>query len=136
MFKLYNYYSNADGNGSVGAIITIFIYAALIILHAFLFYNYLVFLHNEGRIIDIYMRVTGDSKLFFIPLDNEVSARYLRWLLAKVELQNRALNSDSYSRKHASVTHHTVQDKSTGYLKEITYIAIYRTRTLAVTIIL
>ena len=65
----------------------------------------------EGRVIDIYNRVT--SKASFIPFDNEVSERYLRWVFFKAKK----------SKKKISITRYTVMDKN--YTKIIEHIAIY-----------
>ncbi len=126
MFTLTNYYQRSANSGIIGAIVTVLIYLALMVLNSFIFYNYLVFLHMEGRIIDIYTRVTADASYFFIPMDNEVSARYLRWVIAKVKHDN----SVAHSSKHAAVTSHTVIDASAGYQRKLSHISIFRRSTI------
>ncbi len=126
MFVLSKYYYDSSSSIFVGVIVTILIYAALFILNSFIFYNYLVFMHMEGRIIDIYTRVTADAGYFFIPFDNEVSARYLRWVITKAKRDNVSGKSNT---KHAAVTSHTVTDSSRGYLRKLTHISIFRRST-------
>jgi len=48
-------------------LITAFIYLALLILDCFIYYMYLLFLHYDGRLIDIFTRVTGKKNEFFVP---------------------------------------------------------------------
>ncbi len=127
MFALYYYYSKYEGSGVVGVFMTIFIYAALLVLNAFIFYNYLVFLHMEGRLIDIYTRVTAETSQFFIPLDNEVSSRYLFWVITKAKAENAFTPGDI--RRRAAVTFHTVTDPIGNYIKKLCHISIYRKST-------
>ncbi len=125
-----NYYEDTDGSGVIGVIITIIMYSGILILNCFVFYNYLVFLHMEGRIIDIFNRVTADVHCFFIPYDNEVSARYLRWIIAKIQHENDNLRgATQYGMKHAAVTYHTVTNEREGVREETTYICVYRRST-------
>jgi len=128
MFVLYAHYKELEGNGITGIVITVLMYGAILMLNGLLFYNYLVFLHMDGRIIDIYMRVTARNDYFFVPLDNEVSLRYLNWVITKVKLENKkhARNGGITRRKVFSITSHKVTDKN--YNKEIRHISIYRKR--------
>ena len=121
---MYNFYQKADGSGIVGIFISFCVYFGLLVLNAFIFYNYLVFLHMEGRLIDIYTRVSADASYFFIPFDNEVSEKYLKWIIAKIRFENNASNGKR--NKHAAVTYHTVQDPDGNYRKDIAHITIYR----------
>ena len=82
-FRLYNYFETAEGNGVVGILLTTFLYAVLIGFCAFLFYNYFLFLHMNGRLLDIYMRLNGPENHFFTPHDEEISKRYLEWVCFK-----------------------------------------------------
>ena len=118
----------ATGSGFVGIIIIMLVYASILILNTFIFYNYLVFYHMEGRLIDIYTRVSADETHFFIPFDNEVSARYLRWVIAKLRLENAAKGGSSISTKHAAITYHTVTNPEGDYRRDVTHISIYRRR--------
>ena len=129
MFILYTYYYNASGSGIIGIIIIALVYGAVLVINTFIFYNYLLFLHMEGRLIDIFARVTADTSYFFIPLDNEVSERYLRWVIAKVKIENNALNNELVmGSKQFSITYHTVTDPVGDYRKELSHISIYRKR--------
>jgi len=57
----------------------------------FIFYNYIVFVHLDGRLADIWSRISGKVKNFFIPFDNEVSFNYLRHLYQIGEINNNRI---------------------------------------------
>lgn len=68
LFKLYNYYAKSEsGSGFVGFFLTFIIELGLLIVNLFIFYNYIVFIHMDGRLSDIYMRISGKMRNFFIP---------------------------------------------------------------------
>lgn len=50
----------------------------LLLINIFIFYNYLLFVHMDARISDIYLRITGLGKGYYIPDDNEISWTYLK----------------------------------------------------------
>ena len=76
-FKLYNFYFKKQNSGLVGIYLTIFMIFGLTVINAFIFYNYMIFVHMNGRILDLYMRLSGTMKSFFMPHDNEVSLKYV-----------------------------------------------------------
>ena len=88
MFKLYNYYMNRDNSGIVGIVLQVLIYVFLFALNLMLFYIYLIFIHMNGRVIDLYIRLSGDVKDFFLPKDEEVSLNYLKWVCHKAIKKN------------------------------------------------
>jgi hypothetical protein len=68
LFKLYRYYSKSESSsGFVGFFLTFIIELGLLIVNLFIFYNYIVFVHMDGRLSDIYMRISGKMRNFFIP---------------------------------------------------------------------
>jgi len=91
LFKLYNYYLKASNSGFVGHFLTFLIYFLLLIINCFVFYNYIVFVHNDGRLCDIYVRISGLVKKHFIPEDNEVSFNYLRYIYQVSEINNHRI---------------------------------------------
>jgi len=91
VFKLYNFYSKATTSGFVGYFLTILIYFALIIINTFIFYNYIVFVHLDGRLADIYMRINPKQNKFFLPTDNEISFDYLRYIYEEAEINNNRI---------------------------------------------
>lgn len=117
-----------DGSPFFGVVITLVLYVGIMITNLMIFYNYLVFLHLEGRIIDIYTRVTAKGKYFFVPLDNEVSARYLTWVLTRTRLANEksVRNGGLLETKKFSITYNTVTEVDKDYVRKVVHIAIYR----------
>jgi hypothetical protein len=92
-FRFYNYYYKKQGNGLVGIYLTIFLIFAFTVLNGFLFYNYMIFIHMNGRILDLYKRLSGSMKTFFIPHDNEVSLKYVQWVVERAKKKNYILKS-------------------------------------------
>ena len=78
-YKLPDYYNNAEDSPIAGYIVVVCIYLFFIVLNLLIFYNYVVFLHLNGRMQDIYIRLLGDPRVFFCPNDNELSLRHLLW---------------------------------------------------------
>jgi hypothetical protein len=78
-YKLPNYYQNAESSPIAGYIVVIVIYVFFIVVNVLIFYNYIIYLHLNGRLQDIYARLQGDPKVFFLPHDNEISLRHLLW---------------------------------------------------------
>ena len=56
----------------------------MLVLNCFLFYNYLIFMHMNGRLLDIYMRLTGTEE-GFLPGDNELSLKHMKWIYYKAK---------------------------------------------------
>ena len=77
--KLYYYYQDSDGTGFAGLVIAVILYAFMFMLALVVFYNYIIFHHHNGRLQDIYVRLVGNPKAFFIPDDNELSLKHLLW---------------------------------------------------------
>ena len=92
-FRFYNYYLKKQGSGLVGIYLTIFLMAGMIVLNSFIFYNYMIFVHMNGRILDLYKRLSGSMKSFFIPHDNEVSLKYVQWVVERAKRKNFILRS-------------------------------------------
>ena len=94
IFKLYNYYFKRDGSGVVGIVLTLFIYFFLTALNSFLLYFYMIWVHMNGRVIDLYIRLNGDINAFFIPRDDEVSVNYLKWICHKAIKRNQRVTNE------------------------------------------
>lgn len=92
MFKLYNYFQKQDNGGMFGIFITFLAEAVLVVLNTFIFYEYIVFVHNDARISDIYLRISGLGRGYYIPADNEISWNYLKMTYHLAEINaNRIL---------------------------------------------
>jgi len=66
-----------EGSGITGAFITLLLYLGSIILSMLLLYEYLVHVHRDGRILDIWRRINAPAEEFFLPHDFEVSKEEL-----------------------------------------------------------
>mmetsp|Transcript_8543 Transcript_8543/g.13190 ORF Transcript_8543/g.13190 Transcript_8543/m.13190 type:complete len:174 (+) Transcript_8543:2377-2898(+) len=78
LFKLYNYFDKQDGSGFIGYFVTFIIQLFLVLINLFLFYYYIVFVHHEQKISDIYLRISGKGRDYFLPDDTELSYRCLK----------------------------------------------------------
>lgn len=78
LFKLFNYFNKADGSGFVGYFLTFIVYTFMTLINVYLFYDHIVFIHHESKISDIYLRISGKGRDYFIPEDNELSYRLLK----------------------------------------------------------
>lgn len=50
------------------------------------FYYYMIQIHHYGRVKDTHRRLSADEVDFFVPLDWEVSLRYLKWVCYKAKV--------------------------------------------------
>lgn len=95
MFKFYYWFEKAGDNGVVGAYISFFMMMVLTIFTGYLWYRYMVEVHMNGRILDLYRRLSGTYKAFFVPMDHEVSLKYLQWVITRAKKQNNVIVSES-----------------------------------------
>ncbi len=112
----------------IGLFITFFVYFGIFVLNGFIFYSYIVFLHMEGRMIDLYTRVVAGKSHFFTPFDNEISARALRQVLEKVRRENNSLKGTP-GMKHVAISHHEISMGNGAKIEKSSYVAIYEKRT-------
>lgn len=93
IYKLYNYFGREEGSPAIGGFLTAFLYLGIAGISLFAVYIYLLYCHMNGRLLDVFVRLTAPERHFFLPRDCEVSARYLDWVLAKARAY-RAANGD------------------------------------------
>jgi len=91
LWKLYNYYMQAESSGLIGMFITFLIQFGILIWNCWIMYQYTVFIHCDGRIKDIYLRISGLGKGYYLPDDNEVSWAYLRQTYFLGEINNNRI---------------------------------------------
>ncbi len=111
-----------DKTGVIGVFITLFIYFGIAIVNSSIFYAYVSYLHMEGRLIDLYTRVYANANHFFVPHDNEMSARALRLVMEKVKRENNSLKG-APGMKHVAIAHQVVAGLGLG--EKSSYIALY-----------
>jgi hypothetical protein len=81
-FKLWTRYHRDEGSGMTGMFITFMIYFATTICGLLLLYEYLVRIHKDARIMDIWRRINAPAEDLFLPLDFEISLDELRTICA------------------------------------------------------
>ena len=73
----------SEGSGIAGAIITICLYIGTSVLALLSLYEYLVYVHKDARILDLWRRTRAPMEEFFCPDDFEVSHEELTSVCAK-----------------------------------------------------
>ncbi|XP_026191424.1 uncharacterized protein LOC34617590 [Cyclospora cayetanensis] len=81
-FMLFSYYKRDVNSGTFGVIIKLVIDLvcmglSTLVRNSCAFYGYAIWIHRQGQVSDTHRRLTGDDSLFHLPLDVEVSERYL-----------------------------------------------------------
>lgn len=76
--KLWYRMDRIEGSGLTGLVITSMLYLACGVLTLFIIYEYLLNIHRDGRILDLWRRTNAPAEEFFIPDDFEVSAMELQ----------------------------------------------------------
>ena len=94
MFKFYHHFEGVGDSGVVGAYISAFLTFVITIVTSFIWYRYMIGYYMNGRIIDLYRRLSGQYKAFFIPIDNEVSLNYLKWVITRAKKKNNVIMSE------------------------------------------
>lgn len=77
-FKLYVRFQALEGSGLVGVFLVLVVYAALSSVTLVALYIYLLYVHMNGRMLDVYRRVHAQEQAFFVPHDAELSLPELR----------------------------------------------------------
>uniref|UniRef100_A0A8C6WMW9 Uncharacterized protein n=1 Tax=Neogobius melanostomus TaxID=47308 RepID=A0A8C6WMW9_9GOBI len=91
--KLFWHFYRVDRSGVAGIILTVFLYSVLTILSLTIMFIYLLRFHNDGRMLDVYQRLTATEGTYFLPQDLEVSNQELSYIVKKAE-QWRGYNGE------------------------------------------
>ena len=102
MFKLYNIYSTQDGDGAVGMGLTFFIYLALVLFGYVLSFIYFIYLHQNGRVCDVVLRLEAMEGELVCPHDAEVSHEELEFLCNSAKAWRKG-----GARRHVTITEHS-----------------------------
>lgn len=84
-WKLYRRFLREEGSGVIGIILTCFMYLVLMLLAAFCLYLFLLHLHLNGRMIDLFRRLHAEDAKFLIPHDFEVSPQDLQHIVSRAQ---------------------------------------------------
>jgi len=114
-FKFYNYFVRVGDNGLVGAYICFFLVFMLTVCTGYVFYSFMVNRFMNGRVLDLYRRLSGQYKVFFLPMDQEISKKYLQWVVMRAKKYNCVLVSST----------ETVKDKF-GNPQEVSFLKIHK----------
>ncbi len=74
--KLWSRMNRIENSGITGAFIIILLYMGLGIVAALILYEYLINVHKDGRILDLWRRINAPAEEFYIPYDFEVILVY------------------------------------------------------------
>jgi len=94
MFKIPNLYYDIYDSYAVGVFFVAIIYGITISLTFFLFQRWMIFHYMNGRILDLYRRLSAGFKDFFVPYDAEVSLKYLQWVINRAKRRNTVMMSE------------------------------------------
>ncbi|XP_070533195.1 uncharacterized protein [Ptychodera flava] len=83
--KLYYNFYRLQNNGLVGIFMTIFLYIFCMFTTVVIIYMYFLRLHNNGRMLDTYHRLSSLNDEFFVPFDLELSIHELSYIVKKSE---------------------------------------------------
>lgn len=124
-FKLYYFFLVQEGSGGSGVMLQLIIAAFLCFVSFVLLYSYVIHLHHNGRMMDVFRRLYGTEELFFMPRDMELSTRALRWIITQ------AKHGISGPKRRITTTRYQVVDKSKphdGKSDETVHLALYNTK--------
>ena len=121
-FKLGERFYETEGTSIPGFLVTAVAFTVLFVFAGVVYYNYLLALHFNGRVWDLYWRLSSYEESFFVPEDMEISVGELRWICSKAA---RWRGSKGEKRKCA-VVEYVLTDPLAPTFKEVTtHLAIY-----------
>jgi hypothetical protein len=121
-FKLFDRYLAQEGTGAIGVVLTLLIYGILASLSSALFYTYLLHLHMNGRMLDVYHRIHAAEGVFFVPHDFEVSTAEVSLLCDKAS----RWKSMKGARRKTAVCEYELRDPlDPTFVERTVHIAIF-----------
>ena len=101
-FLMSIYFEENASSQFFGPVVTILIYIVLFMVSNFIVNVYLIYIHMNGRIVDTYKRINELESKFFVPLDQEVGEKYLKWVVQKAH-KYKTIEGDT--RRVAAIEH-------------------------------
>ncbi|XP_075682768.1 uncharacterized protein LOC142651667 isoform X2 [Rhinoderma darwinii] len=83
--KLYWFFIRIEQSGTPGILITLLIYTMILIISSSVLYLYLLRIHKESWILDVFQRITCDDGVCHVPYDLEISNQELSHIVRKAE---------------------------------------------------
>lgn len=121
-WKLYNRFLADEGSGVAGVILTVFLYLVLFMVAAFFTYLFLLNMHMDGRMLDVYRRLNAHESAFLVPHDMEVSLAELKDVAAKTA---RWRGTQGKTRKIAVCDYVLTDPLDDGFREVTSHIIIY-----------
>ncbi|XP_072269459.1 uncharacterized protein [Pyxicephalus adspersus] len=91
--KLYWHFFRAEQSGTPGILITLLIYTMIFIISSSVLYLFLLRIHKEGWILDVFQRISCEEAICPVPYDLEISNQELSQIVRKAE-QWRGINGE------------------------------------------
>lgn len=121
-FRLALFTEQQSSSAVIGILLTLALYVLICVLAALLLSVYFMRVYVDGRIRDLYRRVHGTERSFFIPEDLELSTSELEWIIVKAD---KWRNPSGATRK-AYVCDYELTDPLDPQFKLVTsHLAIY-----------
>jgi hypothetical protein len=123
-FKLWYRMARIEASGVTGAFYTFVIYSFTTLLSGVVLYNYILYAHMNGRMLDNVRRIHDPEESFFVPEDNEISMDAVKNILQRA----RRWRGPGGTLRKVHVSEFTVTDKEDKNFKQVmTHIAIFTT---------
>jgi hypothetical protein len=120
---MYNYYIyRGDNNGSSGILLTAVLAIILSSLGLFFMYHYIQHLHFNGRMLDLYHRLTGTGMNFYLPEDFEISLRVLSYIVDRAK-EYKGIHG--HTRQMSVTAYKTLDHLDTSFCEQQYHISIY-----------
>ncbi|KAL1784680.1 orofacial cleft 1 candidate protein 1 protein, partial [Sigmodon hispidus] len=91
--KLYWMFVRTKYPAILGVVITVVLYALLVVISSLILYLYCLRLHNDSWILDAFQRIHSEEAKFFIPYDLEISNQQLSYIVKRSK-QWRGINGE------------------------------------------
>jgi len=125
-FRLYYRFQRDEGSGIIGGFLTAFLFMAMFMLAAFVLYLFLLHVHLDGRMLDVYRRLNGMESAFFVPHDFELSPEELRWIVTKARKWRGARG---VHKRIAVCTYELTDPLDPAFQEVTTHLIIYKAAT-------
>jgi hypothetical protein len=120
--KLWDRTVRDEGSGISGLLLTLIIYCVNSVVSCFVLFEYLVHVHRNARILDIWRRISAPPEEFFLPEDFELSHEELVSICKRAE----SWRGPGGTRRRVVVHNYTERDASdSAYEQTTSHVAVY-----------
>jgi len=122
--KLWNRMKKEESSGITGLFIMLMLYTGTFVISLLILYEYLVHIHRDGRILDLWRRHNAPNEEFFIPEDFEISLEELTFICNKATTS--FLPNQNVIKRKISVINGVENDpEDENFSQEFTRFVIY-----------